>query len=344
MKKQTGWQQFQYRILHNLKSRLGGHNFAKWLAETLDISLNAAYKKINTESQLNMEDLMKLYLSIPFSIDEALASKNSAIPFMSDAVRRIPEKPSEYFINLANHLRYIKDLKGLNYLYLANELPIFHYLCFPELIYFKIFVWNYTVWQQDYGSKNLHFDPESMRKDKELNESMQLCKDIYYTFPGVEIWNSRMFDIILDQIKFFVQLRSFKSKNDITLLLDEIFKLLQHLEKMAETAKKPGAAKETQPGIRIYNNDLVSTCETILVNSNAENFLFISIDHPNIIRTQDKRMTDYTNRWFKQTLRHCNLISGEGERERQEILQTYRMHFERAEIEIQALIKYKSYS
>ncbi|MBK9271339.1 MAG: hypothetical protein IPM48_07055 [Saprospiraceae bacterium] len=345
MKENISWEQFQLRLLGNIKSQVGDHNFAKWLSEALDISITAAYKKINAQNKLTVSDLMDLTSKVQFSLDQAMASKLSPIPFMSDAIRRTPEHPAEYFQNLANHLQFLKELKDLKYMFLANEVPIFHFMCFPELIYFKLFVWNYTVWQKDFGTKGLKYDPEPFRRDQGLSDAILNCKSIYYTFPGIEIWNNRMFDLILDQIKYFVHLRSFRSKNDITALLDELFKLWKHLENMAESATKPNQADPSKsPSIRIYNNDLISSSETILVNSSLVNLLFLSVDYPNIIRTHDKRMIDHARNWLNQTLKHCNLISGEGERERQEVLQIYRIHFEKAEEEIQALMKYKSYS
>ncbi|MBK7230698.1 MAG: hypothetical protein IPH93_00130 [Saprospiraceae bacterium] len=344
MKESISWEQFQLRLLNILQGHVGEQNFAKWLAEVLGISMTAAYKKLSTQSKLTVSDLMILASKVQFSLDQAMASKLSPIPFMSDAIRRQPEHPAEYFQNLANHLEFLKDLKNLNYMLLANEVPVFHFMWFPELIYFKVFVWNYTVWQKDFGSKGLKYEPDLFRKDKSLNDAILRCRSIYYTFPGTEIWNNRMFDLILDQIKYFVHLRSFKSKNDIVALLDELYKLWKHLETMAESAVKHNQSDPVKsPPIRIYNNDLISNSETILVNSDQLNALFLSVDYPNIIRTHDKRMTDHSKNWLNQTLKHCNLISGEGERERQEVLQTYRIHFEKSEEEIQALMKYKSY-
>jgi hypothetical protein len=139
----------------------------------------------------------------------------------------MPLHPMDFIQNLQNHLNQLTSLKNLSYINLAGEIPIFHFMPFHKLFAFKLYAWNFTSWSiPKYEDK---FDLNIFLNDEALMHAIDKCAHTYYHFSGIEIWNIRLLDITLDQIKFFIQLNMFKDRNSVYLILTDLEKFTEHL-------------------------------------------------------------------------------------------------------------------
>lgn len=334
------WLNFQRSFLDSLQSRIGNIKLVDVLSNVLEISQNAAYKKINLATKLNLDEIIELSIRYQLSIDQFLSAKSSPIPFYSDAIRKMPEQPKDYFLNLIKHLYQLKELKGLNYINLTGEVPIFHIMPFRKLMFFKLFAWNYTSWSiKRYMDK---FDLNSFINDKELNNNIDKCIHVYYKFQGIEIWNIRMMDITLDQLKYFIQLRIFPNKNVVQEIINEMFDLLDHLTKISESGTKlyETSTELNKSLVKVYISELVHANEVIYVNSDISDHIFCALDSPNFLRSSDPRVTEHVHQWLLKTLKHSSLISGEGEKDRRTLIQTIQQKLVKGNQEINNLLNF----
>ncbi len=335
------WTVFQDKILKEVRSKAPNQKLSSVLAKTLSISENAAYKKIQGGIQFSIQDLLVLSKEFQISLDQFISHKASPIPFYSDAIRKKPDHYRDYFLNIQKHVTAISQIKELNYIYQANEIPIFHYLLFPSLLYFKIYAWNYTSWR--IGDSLKAYEYLAFQRDDVMQKAIHASIETYFTFPGTEIWHIRMFDITLDQLKYFIHLRVFQDKSTVLQILDDLYDMLDHLNLMASKAMKlkRGQKVDHSAHCKMYINELVSTSDIIFVGSPDMEIVFTMFDTPNLVRTSDQRFTAYTKVWMEHTIRHSSLISNEGERERVELFQTYRQKLDQGRREIEGLRAYK---
>ena len=66
------------------------------IIEALNSSRSSAYKKINLETKLGFDEILVLIEKFNISFDQHIMNKASPIPFYSDALRKMPEKPIDY--------------------------------------------------------------------------------------------------------------------------------------------------------------------------------------------------------------------------------------------------------
>ena len=164
-------------------------------------------------------------------------------------------------------------------------------------------------------------------KDIELIGAMEKCAHTYYHFSGIEIWNIRLLDNTVDQMKFFIQLKMFKDKNTVRIILSDLEKFIEHLLKMCEQATKRFETRTNfnKSTIKIYMNEFI--------HSNA------SIDTPNFIRTSDPKFNQHIHKWLENTIKHSTQISNEGEKDRKNLFNNLFQKLDRGVKEINNLLE-----
>ncbi|NOT36082.1 MAG: hypothetical protein HOP11_01750 [Saprospiraceae bacterium] len=178
--------------------------------------------------------------------------------------------------------------------------------------------------------------------DPSLVDEMEKCAHTYYHFSGVEIWNFRMIDITIDQIKYFIPFKVFKNKNAAIEILDELEEFIYHLEKICTTGTKRFETKDAlnKSNLKVYINEILNSNEVILVTSDQGDTVFSTIDTPNFIRTSETRMINHIKTWLKTTVKHSTQISGEGEKDRRIMFEKIHSKFQKAKLEIRSLLDY----
>ena len=332
-----GWKQFQAEFLKEAIQKIRFKKPVHELASILGIKENAMYKKIQLQTQLSLEDLILLSTELQISLDQYLGSKLSPVPFYLDSLRKKPEKFEDYLENLVKHMRLLHEMPDLKYCYIAGEIPLFHLMVFPELFSFKLCVWNMTHWNLPSYSEKVNLDLAAMHT--EVHTKLNTCIKIYYGFPGTEIWHSKMFDHLLEQIKYFVILRKFNSRNEIARLIYVIYQLTDHLELIAargeKTTEEPGY--KVKSPINVYQNEITPISESILIQTKNVDFSFLCFDMPHILRSTDQRFTTQSALSLDTILKFSTLVSKEGQAERKDLFDHIRNKISLSEKEILAL-------
>ena len=331
----------QGNLFDFLKNRINKKtSLASELMAVLDLSRSGVYKKLSGESKLSFTDVLKLARHFGFSIDQFIAERHDTIPFNVDAIRRQPHSYAEYIHNINKHFHRISGSVDVKICYVTNEVPIFHYLQFPILFYFKLYVWNQTCWHIPNSNRN--FSLREFTTDEELNDLRIKMLQDYYNYDGMEMWNTRFLDITLDQIKYYAHSGIFETKEDFILIFKELERLCKHLKKMAEKGYKFLTNKPDEPmgKLKVQMHELIASSNIIYVTAEDFRVAFVTYDSPNFIRSSDDRFCDYTQSWIDSIVQRSLLISGEGERERERTFRLITKKMTRAKEELDSILNY----
>lgn len=310
------------------------------LMSILDLSKSGAYKKISGDSKLSFDDVLKLSRHYGFSIDQFSVDRTDPIPFQVDAIRRQPASYIEYLLNIYKHFQEIKAAKGVEIFYVTGEVPLFHYLQFPTLLYFKLYVWNNTCWHIPGVGRN--FSLREFTTDEDLNALRSQMLEDYYSYDGMEMWNTRFLDITLDQLRYYAQSGIFDNKDDFMLIYKDLEKMCKYLKGMAEKGHKYLVDKpdELMGELKVQMHELVSSSNIIYVTADTFRTAFVTYDSPNFIKSSDNRFCDYTEQWIDSIVQHSMLISVEGERERERSFRLINKKMQRAKEELISILNY----
>jgi hypothetical protein len=266
----------QSKTLHALQASLGPDiNLALWLVDALDVKSSTAYRIINGESNLSLEQSFQLIKTTPQLLQTLLEvdhDPNSAF------IRFRPYHDEASFQEFLLQIEKIFSnalAKGQAQLsYVARDLPLFFFMARPKILEYKFAFWCGTL--RDHGSKPL----------SNLTHTIaQRIYNLYLSIDSVEIWHP---------LAYYNQILQITAAWQEGSIDEEEFRLLSsEYKQLLELFSQQLLRNEKNPGIKrnVFNNSLpaMDNCgilkqgETELVMSALPFANFFSTRHPSIV-------------------------------------------------------------
>lgn len=307
----------QQLFFNHIKSKIPPHiSFVDEVAELLNISNDSAYRRIRGEKPIGLDEIQVLCNKYQVSLDQLLQIQTNTVIFSGNKVDTDSFDFNKYLQDIAANLVMFKMLPVKQFFYSNKEIPLFHFMQFPELCAFKFFFWK----------RNLIGYPELAKQQfsgEELdNEPLATAKkiiELYTQIPSTEIWNEDCVNIYIRQIEFCRQSNIFTNNNILLKVYSQLEELLNHVELQAEAGKKFLYNQPSTTAVApydIYINECLIGDNTIYIQGGDRQITFLNHSGLNFIGTQDKIFCDYTSKKIQHSIRKCTHISVTGEKER----------------------------
>lgn len=319
------------RLIEKLNGLLGAKNqrdLVDSFASITHNSLSTIYNKLSGRSKFTIEEICIIAEKFDLSLDELLMNreKSSYVPFHADGIKYNPRNYNDYIQNIIKHFQFVKKQPEVHGYFIANQTPLFHLLDFPYLLYLKLFISNRTNWQMQGIGKNFNY--KFFQSESELYTSIHVLRELFRTFPNTEIWNPHILDNIIAQFQYFWEVETISNNDDLYLFKKEMSGLIDYLENLTYTGKKPANKKDFQPNINIYLSEVSLGSELLLIKSSHQSVMFHQVDVPNYMYTFDERMINKQFRYF-QTLQNTSInITQSNERDKAKFFKNLRNKLE----------------
>ena len=315
----------QQLFFHHIKSKLAAHlSLVDEVADLLEISNDSAYRRIRGEKPIGLDEIQVLCNKFSVSLDQLLQIQTNTVIFSGNKVDSVAFDFNKYLQDIAGKLVLFKTLQQPHIYYYNKDIPIFHYMQFPELSAFKFFFWKRTLIGYPELAKQQFKGEES---DQDTAETAQKIINLYDQIPSTEIWNEESVHITIRQIEFYRQSNLFANKHVLLKVYLQLEELLNHIELQAEAGKKflyNQVATSNAAPFDIYINECLIGDNTIYVRSNERQITFLNHNGLNFIGTQDKNFCDYTYKNIQNIIHKSTHISVSGEKERSMFFNTLR--------------------
>ena len=134
----------------------------------LDIGYDAAYRRINSKTNLTLEESVKLARHYNMSLNKLfeVGSQNTIIAELSPRLKNL-SGIEDWFKQSLNSITPLTKLKSASIIYSAKDIPIFHTLKDSLLTRYKVYVWLKDV-DREMARNKITFDdfvttiPESL--------------------------------------------------------------------------------------------------------------------------------------------------------------------------------------
>lgn len=206
-------------------------SFIQSVADCLDISYDAAYRRVQGTARLHIDEAMKLAMAGQFSLDDVMVDKNSqtALGTMTSPVNSITAL-NNYLEETINNLQALGKT-DVKLIYSAKDIPIYHHFDDTQLASFKIFVWmqllDPTLPQSNFAYFQLPLD---------IKLKIKKIASIIANFKTIEIWNDTTVSSSLKQIRYFYESGTLKRETALALCVD-LENCLKILENDLENGK-----------------------------------------------------------------------------------------------------------
>jgi hypothetical protein len=308
----------QKRFFRELKSKLPANlSLANIVADELSISIDSAYRRIRGESDLSLKEFDILSSKYAIATDSVLSKPLNSISFNYRRINPQDFDFQSYFDSLTDEIRSLTQLGLTEIIYSALDLPMFYYWFFPKLAAFKLFFWRRNVFEFP-GENDIPFSFDKVSQS-DLDHSVKMLRS-YLNFPTVELWSEETINSTLRQINFFNEIGLFKSKQDIIDILDDLKKVLDHIQKQAEHGFKffPGTDEPTgnPDNFKLYHNEITLSENVVLLKLKNSNVVHIGHNVLNILTTNDEPFFQDSLQFIEKVMKNSTLISVSAEKER----------------------------
>ncbi len=308
--------QVQQQFFNHVKAKIPPHlSLAEEVAEVLNISNDSAYRRIRGEKPITLDEAYLLCSKYKVSLDHLLQVNTKSIIFSDDRVD-FSLGFNNYLNFVANNMELFNKLQNPLMYYYSKDLPIFHFMPFPELTAFKFFFWKRTVIGYPELARQ-KFNGET--DDAEASQLARKIDDLFVRLPSTDIFNEESVNVTLSQIEMYKQANVFADNGILPKIYSQLEQMIDHLEVQLETGRK---SFYNRPDTTLYapydayiNESLIGD-NTVYVQSDNRHITFINHNGLNFMSTQDPDFCEFTNRHLQNVIRKSTHISVVGEKQR----------------------------
>lgn len=285
--------------------------FTEELADLLAVSKNSAYRRIKGETTMSIDEviIVSQHYGVPFSTHTIFSNETAIFNYPV-----LSENEENFKTYLSNVLKIVKEANASpqrQFLIAANDIPPFHYFCYPTLTVFKLFYQKRAILADEQFDGKL-FDANLI--DAEL---LKLCHLIYEEFikiPSIEVWHHTTIDSTLEQIAYYWDSGIFIKKQDVILILDQLITLLESLKHMAGRNSK--LLPMVENNFILYESD-ISLGNTIFnLHFDQKKIAFLRFNTFNSLNTNNLTFCNEVEVWLNNVIKKATKISGTAEKQR----------------------------
>ncbi|MDR1886390.1 MAG: hypothetical protein LBQ70_00605 [Prevotellaceae bacterium] len=306
------WKEKQVFLFGLIKSKIPEQlKFIDVMEEILDISPDAVYRRVCGKTSLNADELHVLCRQFDISMDKILnyTSVQGALLRYSTVGSVDAGGYVRYFQRLSENLTELsKSVADRELFVTASDIPFYHFLNYPELLFFKLFV-LYNI------LNNTHVSYKDFCAQQDKDSITPLCErmaDTYMHLPTKEIWNVHTISPILQSLKYCAGARVFENKETILLLLKQLSELVNTVKKDAGTGNKG----DNKAPFYLYVSP-VDVGNNIMLTREGNKFnCDIPLFTVNSIFTDDESICSDIHQWINDLISKSRLVSTRLEQER----------------------------
>lgn len=269
------------------------------LATVLNISYDAAHRRVSGKSKFSIEETVQLANYYNLSLDNLFFENGKVI------IEKTIEISSQkdmllYFKKSAEQIQKLTNHSEATLYYSAKDIPLFYFMDGTILSKFKAYVWLKFL--------NPNFSELPFEKfviDESFTEHSQKLKVAYENARVHEIWNDTTINSSLQQILYFYEagLVSFKTANVLYKDLKRILSLIK------EKSNKPNA------NYAIYYNELILLNNNLLFETNEKLTLFVPYTLLGYFITDNEESCKNVHQFFNQQIINSIPLNQSGIRE-----------------------------
>lgn len=287
------------------------------LSEALYLSKDAIYRRLRGETSFTFEEACTIANKLGLSLD-AIAKSNGQekVAFCSYSLYESTNNSFKTFLqDILTRVQKITPLPDVQLYYSTKGLPLFLYLQYPELLAFKLFVWEVASW----NANSIH--EEKFDFDILTAEDVALANQaygLYCNIPSHEIWNTAILDSSFAQIQYLKAIGLFKDKSVVERLFQNLRDVMNAAKEMAGKGHKIYNGEE-KAVFNLYQSELFNaTNNVIYVESAQRSFVTWTFCDPDTLSSFDENLCRRASTWLQSLIQQSNNITKQSLRIRNE--------------------------
>lgn len=274
----------------------------------LSVSTDTVSKWAYGASQLNYDRIQQLVAHFGLSPGDLFHSRPELVMFRFAPIdMHEVESYSRYIRGFLAMLQQAEGQPDAHISFHADELPIFHLMKFPRLVYFKLYSFAYDTLKVELTFEAFMEQMQSYDLEPVFGE----IAESYRRIPSIEVWDDQVLDTLLYQIEHFDVLDRYEDPGSKEAILHDLSDLVRGFQ---ETAVK--AMKDVGVRFEFYRRHSPAKKGYMLLEGGGQCRLAIKADTINSMSTQAPDVAASYRGSFNATVNKSTSVGMGAERER----------------------------
>lgn len=298
-------------LLKHIKEKLPKNvSFIDEIADVLDISYDAAYRRVKGKTAITLKEGLVLSKHFKFDLNDLITDEQELKEKI--LVEKTHTIISDNFLKLffdksAKETQEVLSSVEGQIINCAKDYPFYH----SDSGFFKKFrIYLFVnMLSKDEKLKRVSFSDFITPID--IENKYEVFLNQYKKVPLIELWNDTTIDNILNQIQYFFEV-GLTTKYEANAIADGLIDSLKLIEEQAKNTKR----LESNNTFYLYHNNLISLLNTIVMKTDLEDKVFVPYTNLTYFKVTDKNTTNQIEQHLKKQLEFSNNLSGEAAVER----------------------------
>ena len=283
-------------------------NVGNVISELLNVSQDAAYRRIRGDKAIDFEEAVLLCNHFHISLDllaKITDEKNIQCQYSPIDLRDLNSYIA-YLHDLADSIESVRMAPDGELLFTAVDIPIYHYSAFREMTFFKLFSWSNSA----YGFTGAYEEFISRLNEHDLMKCFDRIVKNYLLCPSTEIWTDDTIDRTLKLIYHHYEMGHFNNEKYPLLICEQLLELMNTFYNWTET----GAKGSTETPFKFYISDVDLSNTYVLFKKNGTvncDLKLFTINHFDIF---DQRFCREAENWLNSAIQRSTLITEAAEK------------------------------
>jgi len=269
------------------------------LATVLNISYDAAHRRISGKSKFSIEETVVLANHFHISLDTLFLQKERIIVEKTIEISSLKDM-LQYFQKSAVQIEMLSKNPETTLFYSAKDIPLFYFMEGTILSKFKAFVWLNLL---NPNHKRETF--ENFVVDESFLEHMHKIRNTYEKVNVKEVWNDTTINSSLQQILYFYEAGLLNLKTANALCKD----LKRMIGGIREKCNRP------EKNFAIYYNELILLNNNMLIQTPEKLTMFVPYTLLGYFITDDENGCRNVYEFFRQQITNSKPLGESGIKE-----------------------------
>ena len=313
-------------------------SFIDEISDVLDLSYDAAYRRIKGKTPLNLTETLQLSNHYNISLNTLLIeTKNNAQKIVVEKTHHIISNDflHVFFKEAVKEIQNLLESKEAILINSLKDYPLYH-AGNSYFAKFRIFA-LINMSTSDSKVKKLPFSEFTPSKEILKNHNTFLSK--YNKVALIEIWSDSTIDNILNQIQYFFDV-GLTTKEESIKIADGLIDSLLIIEKQAKNQKRD----KSENSYHLYHNNLVPLLNTVLMQTKTNKKVFVPYTNLSYFKVSDENTTNQIELHLKTQLEFSKNLSGDAAVDRQKFFNTLSQKIENRKIKLSATFLHNNLS
>ncbi len=308
--------------------------FTEEIADILDISYDAAYRRLKGKTSLAFEEALELAKHFKISLNKLyeLPCDNSFFINKKKLENNI-DALIQFYKELSSYVKLFNIHQKTDIVYSAKDIPFYHVN--TDSLYWKFRIYVHINFSQNTAS-NQKISFQNFKPKFSAIEEAKKFRETFRQVNIIDVWEDTTINSSLYQIFYFYKTKIL-SKDEALLLCEEIHSMIKDIESSAinNSLDVRGSRKNS---FELYYSKILNINYSIFFKNEHKKGILLPYNSFSYIKIEDDRICNEVDTYLKKQLQMAKKVSGDFEMERKVFFTTMYDKIEQLKKEINAKV------